>query len=115
AMPASADAATIIVNHTGNAQNQDADCTLVEALDNANANSQLHVGCAACSGADTILFAIPPALCPQSTCAILTEVAYQILDPVTIDGYSQSDATPNSLAVGDNAVIRVMLFPATFG
>src|SRR6185436_15756154 len=106
-VPIPAQAATIIVNHTGIAQNQDADCTLVEALNNANANMQLHAGCAAGNGADSIVFAIPPALCPGGTCAISTEVAYQILDPVTIDGYPQSDASPNSLDVGDNAVIRI--------
>src|SRR5665213_2140017 len=32
--------------------------------------------------------------------------------PVTIDGYTQPDATPNTLAVGDNAVLKVQLVGA---
>lgn len=114
ASPSLADAATIIVNHTGTAQNQDADCTLVEAINNANANRVLHAGCAAGQGGgvvDTILFSIPPALCPGAVCTIQTETIHWINDPVTIDAYTQSDARPNTLAVGNNAVIRVHLAP----
>src|SRR6185503_20776768 len=85
-VPSPADAATIVVNHPGTAQNQDADCTLVEALNNANANQRLHDGCAAGQGdgvVDTILFSIPPALCPGAICTIQTETTYWINDPVT--------------------------------
>ena len=32
-----------------------------------------------------------------------------ITDPVTIDGYSQSGATPNTLATGNNAVLKIEL------
>ena len=39
----------------------------------------------------------------------LTSALPDITDPVTIDGYTQPGATPNTLAVGDNAVLEIEL------
>jgi CSLREA domain-containing protein len=76
--------------------NCDADCTLREAMNAANANA----------GADTIGFNIPGAgahtISPTSPLPLIT-------DPVTIDGYTQSGASPNTLANGNNAVLRIEL------
>jgi CSLREA domain-containing protein len=73
-----------------------ADCTLREAINAANANA----------GADTIAFNIPGAgahtISPTSSLPTIT-------DPVTIDGYTQPGATPNTLVNGDNAVLRIEL------
>src|SRR5207244_9560553 len=63
-------------------------------------------------GADTIAFTIPGAgtqlIHPLSQLPAIT-------DPVTIDGYTQPLATKNTLAVGDNANLLIVLdgFPPT--
>src|SRR5438552_13420125 len=58
------------------------------------------------SGADVIQFNVAGggvhAIQPLSALPIIT-------DAVTIDGYSQPGASPNTLAIGDNAVILVEL------
>jgi CSLREA domain-containing protein len=71
-------------------------CTLREAINAANANS----------GADTINFDIPGGGVKTIQ---LTSNLPNITGPVTIDGYTQGVATPNTLAVGDNAVLLVEL------
>jgi hypothetical protein len=57
-------------------------------------------------GHDTITFAIPGSsvhtIAPASPLPDIT-------DPVTIDGYSQPGASPNTLAVGDHAVLLIQL------
>src|SRR4030088_2051795 len=57
-------------------------------------------------GADTISFAIPGAglqtIAPASLLPVITET-------VTIDGYSQPGASPNTLVVGNNAVLRIQI------
>jgi CSLREA domain-containing protein len=69
-------------------------CTLRAAIEQANA----------LAGPDVIHFSIPGAgvhtIQPASGLPSIT-------DPLTIDGYSQSGAAPNSLAVGDNAVLLI--------
>jgi hypothetical protein len=59
-------------------------------------------------GADTIAFNIPGAgvhtISPLSALPPLTDGA-----GVTIDGYTQPGSSPNTLAVGDNAILRIEL------
>ncbi len=60
--------------------------------------------------ADVITFAIPGA--GVHTIAPLTALP-DITAPLTINGYSQSDASVNTLAVGNNAVLRIVLSGAS--
>jgi hypothetical protein len=75
-------------------------CTLRAAIQQANATA----------GADTINFAIPGtgvqtiAVGSQGFGALPT-----ITDPVSINGYTQPGSSPNTLATGDNAVLKVEL------
>jgi len=57
---------------------------------------------------DTIAFAIPPLDGTVKTITLATALP-DITDPVVIDGYTQDDAHPNTLATGDDAVLRVEL------
>ncbi len=72
-----------------------------QAILNANATA----------GADTITFQIPNAgpfvLVPDTPYPSITET-------VTIDGYSQPGASPNTLAVGTNAVILIQIQGTSF-
>jgi CSLREA domain-containing protein len=76
-----------------------AECTLREAIDAANANPNG-------AGADEIRFGIagagPHTIVPAAELPPITEA-------VIIDGYSQSGASPNTLANGDNAVLKIEL------
>ena len=73
-----------------------ASCTLRAAIQQANASP----------GADVINFSISGGemhtITPSSPLPPIT-------DPVTIDGYSQPGASPNTLGVGNNAVVKVGL------
>lgn len=70
--------------------------SLRQAIDDANANP----------GLDAIEFDIPGpgvhTISPASTLPFIT-------DPVTIDGYTQPGASPNTLAVGNDAVLKIRL------
>lgn len=81
-------------NDAGDGVCDTAGCTLREAIDAANA----HLG------ADTIVFDIPSDGLQTIT---LTSNFPAITDSVTIDGYTQPGASPNTEAVGNNAVLRV--------
>jgi hypothetical protein len=117
AKPAHADIAhTFFVNSTGDQSDQaildeqcDVDlatagnqCTLRAAMENANF----------VSGLDTILFNIPgngvQTIRPNKPLPL-------IVQGVVINGYSQSDARPNTLAKGDNAVLRIELNGSLLG
>ena len=78
------------------------DLSLREAITLANANP----------GADSISFAIPGA--GVHTITLLSALP-TITDPVIIDGYSQPGASPNTLAVGDNALLLIELNGANAG
>src|SRR5262245_38726721 len=82
-----AEANTFVVTNTNNSGAG----SLAQAILNANANP----------GADLIAFDIPGSgvhtITPASSLPTIT-------DPVTIDGYTQNGANPNSLALGSNAV-----------
>lgn len=106
--------ATFTVNSTGNgADSNTADgvcndgsgnCTLRAAIQQANASS----------GADVINFAIagagPHTIAPTGSTNLPS-----IQEALTINGYSQSGASRNTLAVGDNAVLRIELNGAGAG
>jgi hypothetical protein len=68
----------------------------------------------AAPGADTIAFNIPGAgvhtISPLSPLSALTDDA-----GVRIDGYTQPGSSPNTLSVGDNAVLRIEVGGATAG
>jgi CSLREA domain-containing protein len=74
-------------------------CTLREAIQEANANNNDPT-------VDVINFAIPGAgphiISPTSSLPLIT-------DPVIIDGYSQPGASANTLAVGNDAVLKIEL------
>jgi CSLREA domain-containing protein len=93
-----AGASTFTVNNIfdpGNGICDAVGCTLREAIDAANANP----------GADSVVFDIPASGINLITLTALLAV----IDPVTIDGYTQPGATANTLAVGDNAVLLIEL------
>jgi CSLREA domain-containing protein len=99
---------TFVVDSTGDEPDADttdglcrtalATCTLRAAIQQANATP----------GADTIAFNIPGTgvhtISPASPLPPLTDDA-----GVTIDGYTQPGASPNTLPVGDDAVLLVAL------
>ena len=59
------------------------------------------------AGADTIEFNIPGT--GVHTITVIPDTLLGIIDDVTIDGYTQPGATPNTLAVGDNAIILIQI------
>jgi uncharacterized repeat protein (TIGR01451 family) len=61
------------------------------------------------AGGDTVTFQIPGSGVHTIEGSVLPETVV----PVTIDGYTQTGASPNSLAKGDNAVLLIDLGPAT--
>ena len=123
----SAGAVTITVNSTLDAvSNSDGKCTLREAITAANsdtASGGTAGECAAGSGADAIHFAIPagdPGCDASGVCTIKpTSDLPVILNPVTIDGYTQTGAAVNTLAHGTNAKLKIVingsLDPVGFG
>ncbi|HMT09232.1 MAG TPA: Calx-beta domain-containing protein, partial [Pyrinomonadaceae bacterium] len=95
--------ATVVVNSTADtddgfclALGEGNGCTLREAINAANANSD----------ATTINFGIPgvgPHIIQPTS--FYPQVSYQIF----LEGYSQSGAQPNTLPVGNNAVIKIQI------
>ena len=92
-------ASTFVVNNTidpGDGVCDDAGCTLREAIEAANAHF----------GADAIIFFVSgtglKTITPTSPLPTITEA-------VTIDGYTQTGATENTLSVGDNAALMIEL------
>ncbi len=73
-------------------------CTLREAINATNANT----------GADTISFEIPGAVGAVRTITPATALPI-ISEAVTINGYSQSGSSANTLAVGNNAVLLIQI------
>src|SRR5262249_34656577 len=65
-------------------------------------------------GQDTITFAIPttdPGYQSSTGAFIIkpTSALPTLTDPVVLDGYSQPGASPNTLTIGDNAVLKIVL------
>lgn len=75
--------------------------SLRQAILDANAHPNIDV-----STPDTVSFAISGG--GVRTITPLTELP-AITDPVVIDGYTQPGASPNSVAIGDNAIILIEL------
>jgi len=94
-------------NNSASTNNSVAGCDLVVTnTNNSGAHSlRLAIQCAnANPGLETITFNIPGAgvhtIQPLSILPAIT-------DPVIVDGYSQPGSSPNTLAVGDDAVLQV--------
>ena len=90
-------AATFTVTNT----NDSGAGSLRQAILDANANA----------GADTIAFDIPGAGCSGGVCTIAPLTALPLItSPATIDGYTQTGATPNTNASGAiNAALKIVL------
>ncbi|MGH3145206.1 MAG: hypothetical protein ACRDTR_05330, partial [Rubrobacter sp.] len=73
-------------------------CTLRAAIEEANDTA----------GADTIDFDIEEGTNPAKTIYPTSQLP-PITDAVTIDGYTQADASPNGLSEGNDAVLNVQL------
>lgn len=105
-MQAATQAATITVTGTGDTIAVDDLVTLREAITSANNNADVNADVVAVGtyGTDTINFNIAGAglrtIAPTSTLPAIT-------DTVIIDGYSQPGASANTLAVGNNATLRI--------
>src|SRR5262245_37505577 len=90
-------AATFTVTNT----NDSGAGSLRQAILDANANA----------GPDTIAFAVSGSGCSGGVCTIKPQSALPfVTSPVTIDGYTQTGATPNTNASGAiNAVLRIVV------
>src|SRR5712691_6387238 len=106
---ADAPAATITVTGTGDTVAVDGMVTLREAITSINngANVNADVVAVGTYGVnDQIVFNIPgtgiQTIAPASNLPNITK-------PVTIDGYTQPGSSPNTLTVGDNAVLKIDL------
>ena len=97
-LPSALGAATFTVTTTADS----GPGSLRQAITDANANA----------GADSIVFNIPGS--GVQTIAPLTALPV-ITDTVTIDGYTQPGSSPNTLAVGDDAVLLIELSGANLG
>ena len=106
---AGASAATITVTGTGDAIAVDGVVTLREAITSINNGAAVNadiVAVGAYGTNDQIHFNI--AGLGLQTIAPASNLP-NIVKPVTIDGYTQPGSSPNTLAVGDNAVIKIDL------
>ena len=113
-----ASAATLTVNSTGDAAADDGECTLREAITAASTNVPSGATTGECAGGDllpivdTIEFAIPgtgvQTIQP-------TSLMPPIAEAVVIDGYTQPGASPNTLAVGDDAVLLIEIDGSLMG
>ncbi len=114
ATQAATQAATITVTGTGDTIAVDSVVTLREAITSANNNANINADVSASGtyGIDTINFNIAGAGVKTIN---LTSALPVITGIVTIDGYTQSVATVNTLANGDNAVLLIELNGAGAG
>ena len=108
-------ATTITVNSAADVVANDGFCTMREAIGAANNNLASGGMSGECLAGqpgpvvDTIAFSIPGTGVHTIT---PTSVFPQIIDIVTVDGYTQPGASANTLSVGDNAVLLIA-FDAT--
>jgi len=104
-------AATITVNSVADVIANDGQCTFREALIAANSNTASGGAAGECAGGDagldTIAFNIPGS--SPHTITLPTGNLPDIIEPVVINGYTQPGTSANTLAVGDNAVLTVVL------
>jgi CSLREA domain-containing protein len=104
-------AATITVNSAADAVANDGQCTLREAIIAANTNAVSGPAANECAagtaGLDTIVFNIPGSGVHTITQSLGN--LPDITEPVLIDGYTQLGASPNSLAIGNNAALKIVI------
>jgi len=84
-------------------------CSLIvdNTADSGPGSLRAAIECANNSpGLDTITFAIPG---NGPFAIVLLSPLPDIMDPVVIDGYTQSGATPNSLVAGDDAQLQIQI------
>src|SRR5215211_6675255 len=110
APPPAAAAATFVVNRTTDQPDPnlgDGRCDVAPAVDGDQCTLRAAIQQAnQTAGANTIAFAIPgPGVHTSAPTSALPEVGGQ----VTIDGYTQPGAAPNTLTKGTNAALRVQL------
>jgi Calx-beta domain/IPTL-CTERM motif len=111
-----AQAATITVTGTGDTIALDSSVTLREAIASFNAAANVNADVAPVGtygSGDTIAFSIPgggPHTIPVGATPLPV-----IARPMIIDGYTQPGSFENTLAVGDNAVINIILQGTTAG
>ncbi len=111
----------ITVTSTADTAANDGVCTLREAITSANTNTasggaagECVAGAANPPGFDEIDFnitggcALPCTITPGTALPTITQ-------PVLINGYSQTGASPNTLAVGNDAVLKIELNGTTAG
>ncbi len=109
-------AATVTVTGTGDSVAVDGAVTLREAMTSMNggANTNADVVAVGTYGtADTIAFNIPGA--GPHTITVGATPLPTLNVPVTIDGYTEPGSSANTLAVGDDAVLNIVLQGSTPG
>lgn len=107
-----ASAKTITVTGTGDTIAVDGVVTLREAMTAANTNAASGDAPAGDPGLDVINFNIAGGGVHTIN---LTSALPTITEPITINGYTQSGASPNTLAVGSDAVLLIELNGANAG
>lgn len=111
-----AEAATVTVTGTADTVAVDGAVTLREAITSMNAGANTNadvVAVGAYGTADTITFNIPGAGPHTITVGALPLPTLTV--PVTINGYSEPGSSPNTLAVGNDAVLNIVLQGSTPG
>ena len=98
-MAPAAHAASLIVNSLSDGISVDSNCTLREAIQNANNNAATNVDCLAGSGADTITFTVSGTITLGSTLPNITAAG----GALTIDGTGQT------VTISGNNTVRVAL------
>ena len=109
-------AATVTVTTTADTTDVDGAVSLREAIASVNAGTDLNadvVGVGAYGTNDRIEFSIPGS--GVRTISVSTGGLPAIGRSVTIDGYSQPGSSPNTLAVGNDAVLLVEVNGANSG
>lgn len=108
--------ATVTVTGTGDTTAVDAAVTLREAIASINGAANVNadvVAVGAYGTNDTIAFSIPGA--GPHTISVGSTALPVIVRPMTIDGYTEPGSSVNTLDVGDDAVLNIVLQGTTSG
>ncbi len=87
--------ASLVVNSLSDTTGPDSNCTLREAIQNANDDALTNADCVAGSGVDTITFNVSGTIAPGSALPNIADV-----DGLTIDGEGQTVTIDGGDAVG---------------
>ncbi|HMY74583.1 MAG TPA: CSLREA domain-containing protein, partial [Blastocatellia bacterium] len=98
--------ATITVNTTADTVAADGFCSLREAIQAANTNAAVNECTSGQSGLDNIVFNIPGGGVKTIN---VTSPLPLITEAVNIDGYTQPGSSPNTQAIGNDAVLLIEL------